>query len=90
VGEDTYTVAEAAKILRYAERHVRKLLADGELEGERDEESGHWRVCQHSVHAVLPQAPAARRAPAGAARSPREGHGPRREDVSGHRPSTIS
>ena len=28
---DIYTVAETAKILRYTERHVRKLLADGEL-----------------------------------------------------------
>jgi excisionase family DNA binding protein len=55
--EDTYTPAEAAKILRYTERHVRKLLADGELEGERDEESGRWRVYQHSVHAMLPDRP---------------------------------
>jgi excisionase family DNA binding protein len=57
VDEDTYTPAEAAKILRYTERHVRKLLADGELEGERDEESGRWRVYQHSVHAMLPDRP---------------------------------
>ena len=55
--EDTYTPGEAAKILRYTERHVRKLLADGELEGERDEESGRWRVYQRSVHAMLPERP---------------------------------
>src|SRR5215210_8936745 len=54
---DTYTVAETAKILRYTERHVRKLLADGELAGERDEENGRWRVYQHSVHAMLPERP---------------------------------
>jgi hypothetical protein len=57
VEEDTYTPAEATRILHYTERHVRKLLSDGELEGERDEVSGRWRVYQHSVHAMLPDRP---------------------------------
>lgn len=54
--EETYTPAEAAKILRYTERHVRKLLQDGDLIGERDE-SGRWRVFQRSVHQMLPDRP---------------------------------
>lgn len=50
--KDTYTTREVAKILRVADRTVRNMCDRGELACER-EESGTWRVAQHSVHAKL-------------------------------------
>jgi excisionase family DNA binding protein len=50
--KDTYSTAQAAKILRVNDRTIRKMLDRGELNGER-EESGAWRVLQTSVHARL-------------------------------------
>jgi excisionase family DNA binding protein len=49
---DTYSTAQAARILRVNDRTIRKMLDRGELDGER-EESGAWRVLQTSVHARL-------------------------------------
>jgi len=50
--EETYTVVQAAKILRVTDRAVRKWLAEGSLEGEQDG-SGRWHVPQRAVHARL-------------------------------------
>jgi excisionase family DNA binding protein len=51
-GADTYSVAEAAKILKLTEGRVRQMLRAGELEGIPPEESGErgWRVYMRSVH----------------------------------------
>ena len=55
--EDTYTVQEAARILRTTERTVRRRLERGDLEGTRDPMTGRWRVAAHSVTAAMPQRP---------------------------------
>jgi excisionase family DNA binding protein len=53
VGEDFYTVEEAAKILKLTPGRVRQLLRAGELEGGiPPEESGGrgWKIPMHAVH----------------------------------------
>jgi excisionase family DNA binding protein len=57
VQEDTYTVQEAARILRTTERTVRRRLERGDLEGTRDSTTGRWRVAAHSVTAAMPKRP---------------------------------
>ncbi len=54
--EETYTVPQAAKILRVTDRAVRKWLELGRLEGEKDE-AGTWHVPQRAVHARLEDRP---------------------------------
>lgn len=46
---DSYTPAQAARILRVTPTRVRQLLQGGELEGERDG-VGHWLIPTHAVH----------------------------------------
>ncbi len=55
--EESYTVQEAARILRTTERTVRRRLERGDLEGVRDPTSGRWRVAAHSVTAAMPERP---------------------------------
>ena len=55
--EETYTVQEAARILRTTERTVRRRLERGELEGTRDPTTVRWRVEAHSVTAAMPERP---------------------------------
>lgn len=55
-GEETYTVTEAAKILRVTDRAVRKWLSQGSLEGSQDD-SGRWQIPQRAVHARLEERP---------------------------------
>jgi excisionase family DNA binding protein len=57
VEEETYTVQEAARILRTTERTVRRRLERGDLQGTRDLISGRWRVAAHSVTAAMPERP---------------------------------
>jgi len=57
VEEETYTVQEAARILRTTERTVRRRLERGELKGSRDPTSGRWRVAAVSVTAAMPERP---------------------------------
>jgi len=45
----SYTPAQAALILRVSPTRVRRLLQDGELEGECDE-AGHWLLPARGVH----------------------------------------
>ena len=68
-GQETYTVPQAAKILRVTDRAVRKWLADGTLEGEQDA-SGRWHVPQRAVHARMEERPPKERE---APLEPREG-----------------
>jgi excisionase family DNA binding protein len=56
-GPDTYTVQEAARILRTTERTVRRRLERGDLEGTRDPTTGRWKVAAHSVTAAMPDRP---------------------------------
>ncbi len=56
--EETYTVQEAARILRTTERTVRRRLERGDLDGRRDPTSGRWRVTAHSVTAAMANRPA--------------------------------
>ncbi len=54
--EDTYTPAEAAKILRLSKRRIIQLITEGDLEGEKDED-GRWRIPQRAVHDRLGERP---------------------------------
>ena len=54
--EDTYTTAEAARILRRTSRRVLQMLETGELEGEKTA-AGRWRIPQRAVHEMLPNRP---------------------------------
>ena len=56
VEEDTYTPAEAAKILRLSKRRVIQLITEGDLEGAKDGD-GRWRIPQRSVHGRLDDRP---------------------------------
>src|SRR5215204_1779519 len=47
--EDTYTPAQAAKILRLSERRIIQLITEGDLAGVMDE-GGRWRIPQRAVH----------------------------------------
>jgi hypothetical protein len=55
--EETYTVQEAARILRTTERTVRRRLERRALEGTRDPTTGRWKVAAHSVTAAMPERP---------------------------------
>jgi excisionase family DNA binding protein len=46
--DEFYTVPEAAKVLGVTDRHVRKLTADGRIEGERADTG--WILFRRSVH----------------------------------------
>jgi excisionase family DNA binding protein len=56
VEEETYTPAEAAKILRLTKRRVIQLITDEDLEGYKDED-GRWRIPQRAVHDRLGDRP---------------------------------
>ena len=55
--EETYTVQEAARVLRTTERTVRRRLVRGDLEGRQDPTTGRWRVAAHSVTAAMADRP---------------------------------
>jgi excisionase family DNA binding protein len=50
--EETYTVDEAARILKLTPGRIRQMLRAGELEGIPPEESGGrgWKIPMHAVH----------------------------------------
>lgn len=58
--EETYTVGQAAKILKLTQARLYQLLAAGELEGYQDSESNRWRIPQRAVHALMEERPARR------------------------------
>jgi excisionase family DNA binding protein len=55
--EETYTVQEAARILRTTERTVRRRLERGDLEGTQDPTTGRWRIEAHSVTSAMTDRP---------------------------------
>jgi excisionase family DNA binding protein len=63
VEEDTYTPAEAARILRLSRRCVTQMLNAGELEGVQDPETDRWHIPQRAVHERLKDPPPARGRP---------------------------
>ena len=48
-GRDFYTLPEAAQILDVAQRRLLEWLESGEIEGERDPQSGRWKIPKHAA-----------------------------------------
>ena len=46
---DFYTLPEAAQILEVSQRSLLKSLETGEIEGERDSQSGRWKIPKQAV-----------------------------------------
>src|SRR5215203_6756944 len=46
---DFYTLPEAAQILEVPQRSLLKSLETGEIEGERDPQSGRWKIPKQAV-----------------------------------------
>jgi hypothetical protein len=50
---DFYTLPEAAQILETAQRRLLEKLESGEIEGERDPQSGRWKVSRQAVDEMV-------------------------------------
>jgi excisionase family DNA binding protein len=50
---DFYTLQEAAQLLEMAQRHLLERLESGEIEGERDPQSGRWKVSRQAVDELV-------------------------------------
>ena len=48
-GRDFYTLPEAAQILDVTQRRLLEWLESGEIEGERDPQSGRWKIPKHAA-----------------------------------------
>ena len=48
-GRDFYTLPEAAQILDVTQRRLLEWLETGEIEGERDPQSGRWKIPKHAA-----------------------------------------
>jgi hypothetical protein len=46
---DFYTLSEAAQILEVPQRRLLERLETGEIEGERDPQSGRWKIPKHAA-----------------------------------------
>jgi uncharacterized membrane-anchored protein YhcB (DUF1043 family) len=46
---DFYTLSEAAQILEVSQRNLLQRLETGEIEGERDPQSGRWKIPKHAA-----------------------------------------
>jgi len=46
---DFYTLSEAAQILEVSQRRLLERLETGEIEGERDPQSGRWKIPKHAA-----------------------------------------
>ena len=46
---DFYTLPEAAQILEVSQRSLLERLDSGEIEGERDPQSGRWKIPKHAA-----------------------------------------
>jgi excisionase family DNA binding protein len=55
--EETYTVGQAAKILKLTQARLYQLLGAGELEGYQDNESNRWRIPKRAVHVLMEERP---------------------------------
>jgi|SRR5215212_6677645 len=78
-GEETYTVEEAARVLKRTPGRIRQMLRAGELSGEHEgeDERKPWRVHKWSAHALRDRlqeerAKADRRTPSRSPREPQE------------------
>jgi hypothetical protein len=79
-GPETYTVEEAARVLKRTPGRIRQMLRSGELSGEHEggDERKPWRVHKWSAHALRDRLqedrrPSERARPSGMpSRSPRE------------------
>jgi hypothetical protein len=50
---DFYTIPEAAQLLETAQRRLLERLESGEIEGERDPQSGRWKVSRQAVDELI-------------------------------------
>jgi hypothetical protein len=50
---DFYTLPEAAQLLETAQRRLLEKLESGEIEGERDPQSGRWKVSRQAVDELV-------------------------------------
>ena len=50
---DFYTLPEAAQLLETAQRRLLERLESGEIEGERDQQSGRWKVSRQAVDELV-------------------------------------
>jgi hypothetical protein len=50
---DFYTLPEAAQLLEMAQRRLLERLESGEIEGERDPQSGRWKVSRQAVDELV-------------------------------------
>jgi hypothetical protein len=50
---DFYTLPEAAQLLETAQRRLLERLESGEIEGERDPQSGRWKVSRQAVDELV-------------------------------------
>jgi hypothetical protein len=50
---DFYTLPEAAQLLETAQRRLLEKLESGEIEGERDPQSGRWKVSRKAVDELV-------------------------------------
>jgi len=48
-GRDFYALPEAAQILDVTQRRLLEWLETGEIEGERDPQSGRWKIPKHAA-----------------------------------------
>ncbi len=60
---DFYTLPEAAQLLQTAQRRLLKELESGEIEGERDPQSGRWRVSRQAVDELASEGPSTAEGP---------------------------
>jgi hypothetical protein len=51
--KDFYTLPEAAQLLETAQRRLLEKLESGEIEGERDPQSGRWKVSKQAVDELI-------------------------------------
>jgi len=52
---DYYTLPEAAQILDLSQRRLLDLLESGEIEGERDPQSGRWKIPKQAADERAPR-----------------------------------
>jgi hypothetical protein len=50
---DYYTLPEAGQLLEMAQRRLLERLQSGEIEGERDPQSGRWKVSKQAVDELV-------------------------------------
>ena len=67
---DFYTLPEAAQLLETAQRRLLEKLESGEIEGERDPQSGRWKVSRQAVDELVSAEDQSSEGPAEEAQAP--------------------